>query len=200
MFLIKKKIFAICKKDGFTLIEMMISVAIITAISTQVLISFSSLNDSSNLTRAAQDFAFNIRRAQAMSLAVAPVTIDGTLKIPQAVGIYVSSKPSFINGNLVYNYLFFADQNNNKKYDASPSSEQIESATVLPNTIRIVSITGENLFSPGAHIIFYTPEATVAMTNHESVQLSDVVDIVLKGVTGVTKTVRVRMSGQVTVL
>ena len=63
----------------------------------------------------------------------------------------------------------------------------------------IASITGEVVGNPGAHIIFYTPEATVALTNLSAVIIPNFLDINLQGDSGALKIVRVRISGQVTV-
>ena len=188
----RKKLGALRKRSGFTILEMIVSIAIITLISAQVLVSFSGLNEASTLNRAAQELAFNIRRAQNMSLAVAPVNIGGTLMIPQAVGIRISSQ---ISAN---SYFFFADQDKNGTYD--DPVEQIEPIIILPGSIRIASVTGEIPGNPGVHIIFYTPEATLAVTDFIGARIPNFIDITLQGTSGAIKIVRIRMSGQVSVL
>ena len=168
---------------------MLVSVAIVLMVSAQVLVSFSTLNERTTLDRAAQELAFHIRRAQNMALAVAPVNLGaaGTPTIPQAVGIRISTN----------DFLFFADQNKNGNYDGA--SEQIGPLGIFPRNIRVASITGEVVGNPGANIIFYTPEATVALTNFSAVAIPNFIDIRLQGASGAIKIVRVRISGQVTV-
>ena len=186
----RKKLGALRKRSGFTILEMIVSIAIITLISAQVLVSFSSLNEASTLGRAAEELAFNIRRAQNMSLAVAPVRIGGIIAIPQAVGIRIATSPS--------SYFFFADQDKNGTYD--DPVEQIEPMIILPGKIRVASITGEIPGNPGVHIIFYTPEAMLAMTDFIGAPIPNHIDITLQGTSGAIKIVRIRMSGQVSVL
>ena len=179
---------------GFTILEMLISVSIILFISGQVLVSFSNLKETSTLTRAAQELAFNIRRAQNMSVAVVGVGIGGTMQIPNAVGLRLSSA----EGNNK-RYFFFADQGaSNGLYDGS--TERIEPDILLPGNVSITSITGEVPESPGVHIIFYTPEATLLLSNGVGTPISNFVTITLTGPSGGIQRVRIRMSGQVTVL
>ena len=187
------------QKKGFTLLEMAISLSIVVIITAQVMVSFSGLREASTLNRAAQELAFNIRRAQNMALAVAPVALGpgGTLQIPQAVGILISTQTIILNGYQLYSYFFFSDQNRNGKYDGT--SEQIEPIIVLPGNISIDSITGETILHPGVHIMFYTPDATTVMTNYNSVTIPTFIDITLKGTSGATRIVRVLASGFVSV-
>ena len=194
-----KRIGAVYQRSGFTLLEMAVSLSIVVLITAQVLVSFSGLREASTLNRAAQELAFDIRRAQNMALAVAPVALGlgGTLHIPQSVGILISTRSGIINGYVAYTYFFFSDQNRNGKYDGV--SEQIEPLIVLPANIRITSITGEDSVNLGVHISFYTPEATPTMTNFNGVPIASFVDITLRGGSGATKIVRVLASGSVSV-
>jgi len=177
---------------GFTLIEMLVSTAIILFISGQVLVSFSTLRESSTLTRAAQELSFNIRRAQNMSLSVVAVGIGGITQIPHAVGLRLSSQSGSNTS-----YFFFADQDSNGMY--SGAIERIEPNILLPGNIKITSITGELIASPGVHIIFYTPEATLILSNGVAGAIPNFMSIILTAPSGATRIVRIRISGQVIV-
>ena len=179
--------------SGFTILEMLVSVAIILLISGQVLVSFSNVKEASTLTRAAQELAFNIRRAQNMSVSVVGVGIGGTMQIPNAGGLRLSS---MIGNN--DKYFFFADQNGNGMYDGP--LERIEPNILLPGNIRITAITGEAPAGSGVHIIFYTPEATLLLSNAAATPIINFLSITLTGPSGGVQRVRVRISGQVTVL
>ena len=194
-----KHLGAVYQRKGFTLLEMAISLGVVLVITAQVMANFSSLREASTLNRAAQELAFNIRRAQNMALAVAPAALgpSGILQIPKSIGILISTRSSIINGYRVYTYFFFADQNGNGKFDGAP--EQMEPLIVLPANIEITSITGENILNPGVHIIFYTPEATAAMTDYNGTPILNAIDITLQGSSGGKRIVRVLVSGSVSV-
>ncbi len=194
-FLLKSKQFgarAFRKMDGYTLIEMIIALAIVAFISAQMFVSFSSLNEASRLNRAANELAFNIRRAQNMALSISATKIGGAVAIPRGVGIKVSSDPSANTS-----YLFFADQNSDGIFTSL--TEQMEPIVRLPDGIYISSVTGETLATRGVHLIYYTPEATLAMTNVAGVPIPVFVDIVLTGRSGAVRVVRIQTSGQVSV-
>ena len=169
---------------------MVVAVSIVLFISAQVLVSFSTLNERTTLDRAAQELAFNIRRAQNMALAVAPVNLGGTLTIPRSIGIRFSSQ-------IPTNYFFFADQNQDGIYN--DPAEKIEPLIRFPGNIKINTLTGELVGNPGIHMIFTTPEATLTMTDAVGRLIPNFVDIKIQGVSGALKIVRVRISGQVTV-
>gem|GEM_PF-3588888 len=188
------------KRQGFTLIEMMVSVAIVLLISTQVLISFSSLRESSQLKRSAQELSFSIRKAQNMAVAISAVRAGGVLQTPKAAGIRLTTSTADANGDGVKDnseYFFFADQDGDGVYDAN---ERIEPNLILPGNMEITSITGTTSGHPEAHVIFYTPEARVSLTDYNGTLLTaSVMDIKLSALSGNFIIVRVRISGQVTV-
>lgn len=172
---------------------MIVSTAIILLISGQVLVNFSNLKEASTLTRSAQELAFNIRRAQNMSISVVGIRIGGTVQIPLAVGLRISSVAGDNN-----RYFFFADQNLNGFYDGP--AERIEPDTLFPGNVKITAITGEVLpANPGVHIIFYTPEATILLSNHNGTPIPNFVNVTLTSPSGGIQTIRTRISGQVTV-
>ena len=188
---------------GFTLIELLISTSIILLIGGQVFVSFSGLNEASTLDRAAQELAFNIRRAQNMALSIAAVNINGTYQIPRSVALQISSRDKKNDPPPKHTadsgmYLFFADQNGNQEFDYP--DEQIQPEIMLPGNIQITSISGIIPGNPEANLIFYTPEATLLVSrfNGNAINANPVL-IVLQASSGATRTIKLRSSGQVTV-
>lgn len=185
---------------GFTLVEVIVVVAVVGFISAQIFASFSGLNQASIFKRSAQELSFNIRRAQNMALAVAPVAIGGSLTIPQSVGIRITSSLNDDDGDGVSDnkeYFFFSDQNANGKYDGP--GERIEPSIFLPGGMRITSITGSVFANQACHIIFYTPEARVALTQYNGNSVGNFMNVTLTAPSGDTITVRTLVSGQVSV-
>ncbi|MDZ4260256.1 MAG: type II secretion system protein, partial [Candidatus Sungbacteria bacterium] len=184
-------------KQGFSIIELVVSLAIISAISAQILISFSGAREASTLTRAAQEIGFNIRRAQNMSLSVTGVPVKeetGTyIRIPFSVGVRFSSS---VNEN--DRYFFFTDKAPGDGI-YNPANERIEPDILLPGSIRIQSIVGELISPKGVHVIFYTPEATLFLTNGLGGVIPNYIDVVIVAPSGATRTIRARTSGQVTI-
>lgn len=192
------------------MLELVVSIAIMLFVGAQVLVRVRPLDNTVSLNRAAQELGYAIRRAQAMSLAVSAVSIGGIYRIPPSIGIVVSSA-SGDNGH----YLFFSDLYTNclgggipppdKRYD-NPC-ERIEPDIIFPRGITIKSINGMVgislvTVSPG-YIIFKTPEATMSLTGMicpVCMVSPDPMNIVLTSSSGETRTIRIRLSGQITIL
>ena len=179
------------RNHGFTLLEMIVSVAIIVLLSVQVL-SFSGLKEGTSLTRAAQELGFAVRRAQSMALAVNALRIGGTVQIPPSVAIRLSSSAGSNK-----NYFFFSDLDRNGSYSAN---ERIEPDLILPGGIFIQDIKSSDgsPFSV-ADIIFTTPEATMTLTDGSGTSVGQQINVILQGTSGATRTIEIRTSGQVTI-
>ena len=184
-------------KDGFTLVEAMVIIAVITVISAQAIFSFAGLHEGSAINRSTRELALAIRKAQNMAFAVTQVEAGGTYIIPQAVGVRLSSadKPEryFIFADLV------AGGARDNKYVAGDDAK-IGSDGVFERGVKITSLKDKDGNSiPTAHIMFAAPEAVIALTDGDGNQfVSDKIDIELKSASGrLTKTITVRTSGQV---
>ena len=102
---------------GFTLIEMLVSVAIVTIIMSVILYDYSTFNDNLALSSAGQEMAILIRQAQTYGLSVKGVSganIDQQFN--SAYGIDFNSSPT--NNNNI-RYYVFADLNGDKDFDPS---------------------------------------------------------------------------------
>lgn len=181
--------------QGFTMFEMVVMLAIITAISTVVLFSFTGLNQGVSLNRSVRELLLALRRGQNMSFAVTAIQTNMGLVVPKAVGIALSlDDPS--------RYIIFGDMNLNGKYDLASDAEI---SLIFDRNTKVVEF---NLCSSSCprtvNVIFSSPEATMTLTGVDAsgsvFDIGERLDIVLAGpnITK-TKTISVRTSGQISV-
>lgn len=112
---------------GFTVIEIVIMLAILTAIASVVLVSFPSLSENIYLQKDAQDISLLLRKAQGTAFAqgVAPLAICGFGGVPSGYGVQLKlNSPT---------YALFADCNNNKQWDAGETiqTSQFDNGLVI---------------------------------------------------------------------
>lgn len=132
------KLILVC---GFSLIELMISISIISLVFSTVFYNYSSFNDRLALTAAAEEMALAIRETQSYGLTVKELSPGGG-KFNYAYGIYFNptTDPS--------DYYIFADTDQinpiNKKYDVgsgcSTGGTECLSKQSLRNGVKITSI------------------------------------------------------------
>lgn len=101
---------------GFTLIELIVSVAIITLITSIALVQNNQFNSTLALTNLAYEVGLSIRQAQVFGISVRK--FNNSTQIPY--GVYFSS-------GTPTQYTLFADLNGNKRFDTSPN-ETVETA------------------------------------------------------------------------
>ncbi|MDP3996835.1 MAG: hypothetical protein Q8P86_04050 [bacterium] len=118
---------------GFSIIELLIVIAITILIITIVIISHSRFRGSVLVTNAAYDTALSIRQAQSYGISSRQF---GTGQFEYAYGIHfnASSKSSFV---------LFADVNGNGKYDGSVGS----SCSGSSECVKVFSLIGDNTLS-----------------------------------------------------
>lgn len=184
-------------EKGYTMVEMVVLLAIVTAVSSVVLFSFTGLSEGTALTRSARELALAIRQAQNMSLAVTQLTVGSppTAQIPPAVGIRLSiSEP---NTYFLFADLPVGDNRYSGLSEIVPGTQITFERRVKINRIIDESGNAKSL----AHIIFAAPEATMLITDaNGSSSLGEKIDIELTGPSGTLKrTIMVRISGQVSI-
>ena len=132
--------------DGFTLVELLISISIITVLLSVVLYNYGQFNDNLALSSAGQEMAIAIRQAQTYGINVREISV-GTGNFTAAYGVY------FNPGSNPSNYYIFADTDGNKAYNAGSgcgtgNTECVEQLT-LRNGVKITSICdGTNTCPP----------------------------------------------------
>ena len=172
------------KKNGFTLIELIVSVSIIALVTGIFLANYSSANRRTDLTMTAQKMVADIRLAQNYALGLARY---GNSNVPAGGwGIHIDLLNYGSN-----KYVVFADDNANYVYDADEANAAFGAqVTSLPNNIIISSLN----VGTKADITFLPPDPITTITG--SVTTHQQVDIVLKDVkTNSIKTIRVNYLG-----
>jgi prepilin-type N-terminal cleavage/methylation domain-containing protein len=100
------------KKKGFTLVELMITIAIVTILSSTAILNYYGFNDRLSISSAGQEMAVNIRQSQTYGLNVKETGV-GAGDFSKAFGVYFSME----TGENTY-YIIFVDKDGDKKYDA----------------------------------------------------------------------------------
>jgi prepilin-type N-terminal cleavage/methylation domain-containing protein len=97
-------------KAGFTVVEMLVVLAIFAIISSIVISNYSDFRSSVSLENLSQDIALSIRRSQIYAMSVKGTTGVGPTPFP-AYGIHFSneSSPSYSYGGSQKSFIIFAD-------------------------------------------------------------------------------------------
>ncbi len=193
-------------KKAFTLVEVLVSLSIITAILSVVMWNYGGFNDRLALTGSGQELAIAIRQAQTYGLTVKEVGI-GSGQFNYAYGIYFNPtiSPS--------DYYVFVDSNANKIYDVgsgcgSGSTECVEKFS-LRNNVKITSICDGLSCPPVASaksldVTFLrpNPDATINFTDGVgNIVTSSSVrgKVIMTSPKGMTLTVTIESTGQILV-
>jgi len=166
--------------SGFTLVETITVVAIISVLSVIMLANYNSSQKYQTLQRAVHQLAGDVRRAQNMAMAS---TKQG-LVVPCGYGIYIHKVQSSVS------YILFADNNDNKKRDAGID---IDVETInFSSGIEIADIS-----LPGPiNIFFEPPDPTTYINGDSSIDKEITITLIFQGTT-YSKEVIVKNSGQI---
>jgi prepilin-type N-terminal cleavage/methylation domain-containing protein len=179
------------KKSGFTLIELIVSVAIMVMVTGIFLANYNSANRRTDLTMTAQKMVTDIRLAQNYALGLARYGGSGSLNVPfGGWGVHFDLQTYGTN-----KYVVFADDNGNKVYDSGEDNLQYGAqVTTLPTNIIINSITLGGVSSNKADITFLPPDPITTIMGQSATSSS--ATIVLKDTkTNTVKTVRINFLG-----
>lgn len=130
------------KKFGFTLVELMVTVSIVTVIMSVILFGYSSFNDNLTVSSATQEISLAIRQAQSYGLSVKEGTTAGDFS--KAYGVSFSIASAELTG-----YSIFIDSDGDGKNDNATGSctgECVEKVA-LRNGVKISAICGAILVS-----------------------------------------------------
>ncbi len=188
-------------KRGFTLVEILVSVSIMSMVMTIVLFGYSSFNDGLALGSSVQEMAIAVRQAQTYGLTVKEAVVGGG-NFNSAYGIYFNpvSEPG--------DYYLFVDKNSNAYYDVgtgcgSGSTECVEKIS-LTNNVKISSICNDSgcVGTNIVNIIFLrpNPDAQIYFGNSLGINTSGPhlnVRVALTSPQGVTRNVIIESTGQI---
>jgi len=180
------------------MVEVVVMLVIITAVSATVLVGFGSTRESASLNRSSRELALAIRRAQNMSLAVTQIDTSAGPKISPAVGVALAQGRE--------TYFLFADLAGPNKYDGA-GDEKIprDQDLAFERGVRIKSLiyyddAGRRETVPTAYIIFAAPEAAMTLSDANGRGLGEILEVELVSHSGqLAKRITVRTSGQVSI-
>ena len=180
-------------RNGFTLIEAVVMLGVITAISSVVLVSFAGLSEGGALNRSARDLALSLRQAQNMALAVTQVSTSLGPKIPPATGIKLIQNST--------SYFTFADLNLDNKYTGENEDAKIGAHQNFVRGIKVKSLTdGAGNARSIAYVTFAAPEAAVALSDVNGTKIGNQLTIELTSGSGnTTKKIIIGTSGQISI-
>lgn len=180
---------------GFSVLELLIAITIITLTSAMVLISFTGVRGRTAVNRAAREFALAARRVQNISLSVSEVEVGFRSPTAQTVGLSIVSDSS--------NYTMFLDKNENGIYEMSQDSRI--ALSTFPDGIRVRSIKYTDITNVQrtisvAHMVSVAPEAILRFTDISGGTLGETLEIEVGTPAGdAVRTVVIRTSGQISV-
>lgn len=190
---------------GYTLVELLITIAIAMALLSIVLYDYVGFNDKQALSAAAQEMVLAIRQAQSYGINVRETSM-GTNDFSKSYGIYFnpSSSPN--------DYYLFVDKNGDRKYNDTIGScsgtECVEKVTFRNGvTVSSISISGstcpsDNL-ATSLTVTFLrpNPDATMTFANSSGSTVCTSQSLngqaTLRSRNGLTKIVGVDPTGQI---
>lgn len=178
--MIKMNLMAVKKgsnQKGFTLVEMIFAISIITLISVTMLIGYRSGFTVNDLKRSAVRAALDLRRAQNAAL---NTTIFGA-EPPFGYGVYFSI-------NTPTEYTVFADLNDDRVYNGPG---EIVEVVKLENGVSISDLSA----LPSLHIAFRAPEPKTFINNSNSGTAT--ITFQLDNDPTQTRRIRINISGQI---
>lgn len=180
---------------GFTMVEIVVMMAIIVTISGMVLVSFGGLHEGAAVNRSARELGLAIRKIQNVSLSITHVDTLAGPQIPRAVGMRLTQG--------AFGYTLFLDQDLNKKYDPGsnpPDAKLTDGDQLFDGHATISSLKVDGAPAGVVYVIFATPYADMVISDQNGALLGDTLEMTLTGPSGqIRKKVTVRTSGQVSI-
>jgi len=177
---------------GFSLVELMVTIGIVTLVTGVVMVKYSSFNSVVILKSQAYELALDLREAQVFGVSVG----GGTNSYREAYGIYVD----MANPN---QYMLFQDASSDLEYDAGEEigeAYSIDSRFEITNICTVVGAGADVCTATAASIAFKRPDFDARMSTDTEAN-PDVVKITIATTEDATqsRTVSVYASGQISV-
>lgn len=180
-------------KSGFSLIELIVSLSVITLLTGLFLANYHGANRRTDLTMTAQTLVTDIRFAQANALGL--IKYDG--EVPAGGwGVYFARG----SNNNDTRYVIFADENDDRSYQEGEGNEGLGGRLVdLPPNIVIDNIRVGSIQDTKASVTFLPPDPLTRIQGTSATSTS--VEIRLREkLNDTTKTVRINFLGLVEVI
>ena len=162
------------KQTGFTMIELLVVMFIMTLLTASVLVSYRGGQRKYVLTQSAQQLVSDLRQAQNM-------TISGVdISSYHGYGIHAEDNNNF--------YILFADQNGDSIYKSQ--NDTIIKTVNLPNLIKIDSVSP----SSNLDVFFKSPNPTTYINNNPSAGQTGTIVLKIEN-TSLNKTITVTTAG-----
>ncbi len=186
---------------AFTVLELLVSVSIISVILSVVFWNYTGFNDNLAVSGAAQEMAIAIRQAQTYGINVKETAVNS--------GTFSSAYGIYLNSSVPNSYRIFVDLNNNNAYDSGESVEQV----ILRNGVIISGVCDSTICPPalpvpsgatGVNITFLrpSPDARMYFTNSSGTNTYGTVNsarIQLSSPKNKSVYVNIEVTGQVTI-
>jgi len=182
------------KNDGFTLLELIVSISIFVIVSTVVLANYSKYSGRVSIENLAHEIAISIRQAQVFGQNIREFGA-GSNQFP-SYGVHFDST----NKN---SFVFFADVNGNKKYDSpdcvSVGTECIE-RFIIQTGSSISDLCGDTVCSRDSlDVTFTRPDPDAYILSNGAGSPHSTGDIVVTTNKGESKKVVVSAVGQISI-
>lgn len=180
---------------GFTLVELLVSIAIVVLISTVVLVNYSSFESSLTIQSLAYEVALALRQAQVFSLSVQGFGSNFQV----AYGIHFErSDPT--------TFFLYVDQNDNATYDPFPGPDVIIETFTLREGSTIVDLCAQKATRQcnlqALDIVYERPNPDANITSFDGtthIFKNSNATIRIRSPRGIEKIVRAMLSGQISV-
>lgn len=186
------------RERGFTMVEIVVMLGILTLISIILLTGFPNFNENAVLSRMQHELALSIRRIQNIALSVANVEVtqpDGTIVSVSGLrtGLYVSQAANS-------QYLLFIDSNSDGKYREADDA-RIGDATLLQRGIKIKRLVNDDGQSVSeATLLFDAPDAALTIVDSSGISIGTALTIEFESPNlKLVRSVTARTSGQVSI-
>lgn len=178
------------RRDGFTLVELIVAVGVFLVISALILADFPDFFRRLELSRTAQAVALSFREAESAALAVREF---GSGIFP-AYGLHFENPPT-------KSYILFADLNSNRLYDGT--SEQADAFNITgPPLISRICVNTKS-FPPGncsisrLDVVYVRPNPDIFITA-DGIAFNDA-EIIIKLPTGEERKIIIWTTGQLSI-
>ena len=185
-------------KKGFTLVELMVSVAIFAFMTAFIVSKYGNFNQGILLTNLAYDVALTIRNAQFYGLNVKSNPISGALpnQFNYAYGVHFDKSVSNDNNKKV---VFFVDIISDGLYDSTKDGEITTSNIRKGNYVSNLCVGSPCTSVSSLDITFLRPDPNAIINANGGATKNSYAEITLQSTDGTQRKVSVRSNGQISV-